>query len=108
MILDMKDLEVTDVLSNKCLILVGPNDRPSSEDLNEDVSPQSIGSLWVQTSTVTLNTASIMDAGPIIEQQLLTLQLYGHVDTALVCEMDYLTNNCSRTQTEETISSETN
>ncbi|XP_013870098.1 interleukin-6 receptor subunit beta [Austrofundulus limnaeus] len=106
MVLDMKDLEVTDVLKNKSLVLVGPNDRSSPEELNEDVSPRSIGGLGVQTLTFGLSVASVIDAGPIRAQQLLTLQSYGHVDTDLVCEMDYLTN--IRTQTEETISSETN
>ncbi|XP_017283369.1 interleukin-6 receptor subunit beta [Kryptolebias marmoratus] len=96
-ILDMRDFEVTDILGSKSLLLVCSNDQLSSEDLPEDASPLSLG---VQMSAVGLSAETGGDTRPIGEQQLAFLQSYGHVDTDLVCEMEYLTNCWIRTETD--------
>ena len=65
---------MTDVLGEKSLIIVAPNDRFSSEDLNEDASPRSIGSIILQLSTRWLDTVCVCDPPPATEQELASLQ----------------------------------
>lgn len=88
--LDMKDFEVTDLLGNGRPIVVGSSDQLSADDQREVVSPLPISSLGVQTLTTSVSAASVGDAGPIRELQLLAHQPYVIVNTDLTCEMEYL------------------
>ncbi|XP_072243353.1 interleukin-6 receptor subunit beta isoform X2 [Leuresthes tenuis] len=71
-ILDIKDFQVRDVLGEKSLIIVAPNDQFPSEELSEEASVSS--SIILQLSPRWLDTVCVCDPFPATEQELGSLQ----------------------------------
>ncbi|XP_051278637.1 interleukin-6 receptor subunit beta isoform X1 [Dicentrarchus labrax] len=85
-ILNIEDFQVTDVLGEKSLIIVGPSSQSSSEeDLHEDTSLLSISHLSAKLSALELDTEYVCDAPVITENQLVSLQSY-HPDYTVNCQ----------------------
>ncbi|XP_041793945.1 interleukin-6 receptor subunit beta isoform X2 [Chelmon rostratus] len=79
-ILDMKDFQVTDVLGEKSVIMVGPNSQHSSEeDLHEGTSLLSISHLIIK-----LYTEYVSDSPVFTEHQLVSPQS-DHPDNTVNC-----------------------
>lgn len=70
-VLDIEDFQVTDVLGERSLIMVGPK-LSSAEDLHEDTSLLPIGHLGVQLSCLKMDVEYVSDSPQTTEQQQLT------------------------------------